>query len=76
MPRSNKKKKPHEKNEGSNENLAGNSIDTNQRLHQPYQGYDEKKTSNDLQKDYDVDENNLKERSDEYRDWNRDDKPE
>ncbi len=71
MPGKKKKKAQNEKDENS----PLSPTDTNQRLHQPYEGYDEEKTNNDCHGDYDIDENNIRERSGEYQDWNRDDKP-
>jgi hypothetical protein len=71
---SRKKKKPDQ--ESSDQRLPQTPADTNERSNQPYQGYDEEKTNNDHQRDYDIDENNINERSDEYKDWNRDDRPE
>ena len=70
----NKKKKPHHDNE--EKDFSPTPADTNQGLHQPYKGYDEEKTNNDQQGDYDVDENNINQRSGEYKDWNRDNRPE
>ena len=71
-----KRNKSHPKQDENNKDLPQSPADSNQRLHELYQGYDEQKTNNDQQGDFDVDENDIKERSDEYEDWNRDERPE
>ena len=63
----------YQNNTKSKNNPTEKPHDFDENLHEPYKGYDEKKTSNNprYESEYDIDEGGTDQRMGEYSDWNK-----